>query len=232
MTEESKEVLKRVEEAKEALKKIKEASNNGNIENVSMSDWITAMGGTPLGLAFPEKENAVHNEEQSEGKSGDEELDIENMEFRYGRISDERCAEINSWRIPDPYRYGEKYDADGEYLVTNEDESILFFRAFSPTRDDREYYKDAYMLIYKNEYYYIYIDDGLPVGHYEERNGVQYWVDKIDFLHSEAIEKSQEKPTILKLLKRLYQRFRECVKRTRGPKPIYEFTFYYDGEEI
>ncbi len=218
------------EESKEALKRIKEALNNG--EHTSLSDWTTAMGGTPLGLAFPKEEKAVHNEEQSEGKSGDEELDIENMEFRYDRISDERCAEINSWRIPDPYGHGEKYDADGDYLVTNEDESILFIWAFMPRADEREYYKDAYMLIYKNEYYYIYIDDGLPVGHYEERNGVQYWVDKIDFLHSEAIEKSQEKSTILKLLKRVYQRFRECVKRTRGPKPIYEFTFYYNGEEI
>lgn len=45
MPEESKETLKRVEEAKAALKKIKEASDNGNMENVSMSDWITAMGG-------------------------------------------------------------------------------------------------------------------------------------------------------------------------------------------
>ena len=231
MTEESKELSKRIKESKEALKKIKDASNNGNMENVSMSDWITAMGGTPRGLAFPEEEKTAHKEEQSEGKVCDEEIDIENMEFRYGCISDERCAEINSWRIPDPYGYGKKYHADGDYLVTNEDESILFFRAFSPRADEIEYYKKAYMLIYKNEYYYIYISrEG--VGHYEERNEVQYWVDKIDFLYSEAIEKSQEKSTILKLLKRVYQRYRECFKRTRGPKPIYEFTFYYNGEEI
>ncbi len=219
------------EESKEALKKIKEASNNGNMENVSMSDWITAMGGASLGLAFPEEEKTVHKEGQSEGKVCDEEIDIENMEFRYGCISDERCAEINSWRIPDPYGYGKKYHADGDYLVTNEDESILFVWAFSPRADEMEYYKVSYMLIYKNEYYYIYIDAG-TVGHYEERSGVQYWVDKIDFLYSEAIEKSQEKPTILKLLKRVYQRYRECCKRTRGPQPIYEFTFYYNGEEI
>ena len=231
MTEESKELSKRIKESKEALKKIKDASNNGNMENVSMSDWITAMGGTPRGLAFPEEEKTAHKEEQSEGKVCDEEIDIENMEFRYGCISDERCAEINSWRIPDPYGHREKYNADGNYLVTNEDESILFFHAFSPRMDEIEYYNDAYMLIYKNEYYYIYISrEG--VGHYEERNEVQYWVDKIDFLYSEAIEKSQEKSTILKLLKRVYQRYRECFKRTRGPKPIYEFTFYYNGEEI
>ncbi len=231
MAEESKETLKRVEEAKEALKKIKEASDNGNMENVSMSDWITVMGGTPLGLAFPEREKTVHKEEQSEGKSVDEEPDIENMEFRYGCISDDKCAEINSWRIPDPYGYGKKYNASGNFLVTNEDESILFFIAFSPRADEIEYYNDAYMLIYKNEYYYIYIARGY-VGHYEERSGVQYWIDKIDFLYSEAIEKSQEKPTILRLLKRVYQRYRECCKRTRGPQPIYEFTFYYNGEEI
>lgn len=134
MPEESKETLKRVEESKAALKKIKEASDNGNMENVSMSDWITVMGGTPLGLAFPEREKTVHKEEQSEGKSVDEEPDIENMEFRYGCISDKRCAEINSWRIPDPYGYGKKYHADGDYLVTNEDESILFLEHFRQER--------------------------------------------------------------------------------------------------
>ena len=216
------------EESKEALKRIKESLNNNG--HTSMSDWITAMGGTPLGLAFPEEEKTVHNEKQSEGKSGDEELDIENMEFRYGRISDERCAEINSWRIPDPYGYGKKYNASGDFLVTNEDETILFCWAFIPRTDEIDHYKDSYVLIYKNEYYYIYAN-GID-GHYEERNGVQYWVEAIDFLYSEAIEKSQEKPIILKLLKRLYQRYEECFSQARGPKPIYEFTFYYNGEEI
>ncbi|MCM1081877.1 MAG: hypothetical protein NC393_01850 [Clostridium sp.] len=85
----------------------KEALNDGNVKNVSMSDWTTAMGGTPRGLAFSEEEKTDYNKEQSEEKECDEEIDIENMEFRYGCISDERCAEINSWRIPDPYRHGE-----------------------------------------------------------------------------------------------------------------------------
>lgn len=74
------------------------------------------------------------------------------MQLRYGFISDERCKEINSWKIRDPYGYGEFYTAEREDFVTNEDESILFCHAFMPrdTTTEKEIMKHIYILTKRN----------------------------------------------------------------------------------
>lgn len=60
------------------------------------------------------------------------------MEFEYRKISDERCKEIDSWEIHDPYGYGLVFTAEKEDFVTNKDESILFCHAFMPRHDDSD----------------------------------------------------------------------------------------------
>lgn len=42
------------------------------------------------------------------------------MELRYGFISDERCKEIDSGEIRDPYGYGKVYTAERDDFVANE----------------------------------------------------------------------------------------------------------------
>lgn len=73
------------------------------------------------------------------------------MELEYGEICEERCREIDSWEIHDPYGYGEVFTAERIKFVTNEDESILFYCAFMPTHDDYDRYYSIYLLIREKE---------------------------------------------------------------------------------
>lgn len=83
------------------------------------------------------------------------------MELKYGLISRERCDEIDSWEIKDPYGYGDKLSTHGNYWVYNEDESILFCHAFMPRHDDREKHHETYLYVNGKQTYFIHyvVDD-------------------------------------------------------------------------
>lgn len=152
------------------------------------------------------------------------------MELRYGFISDERCKEINSWKIRDPYGYGEIYTAEREYFVTNEDETILFCHAFMPRHDDREGNHETYLYINKDEYHFVnYFKFDF---HDEERAGEMYRIGKINILEKGFIENNFNKKEQLKILKELITKKEENAVRSKYFKRIYEFTFYYDGEKV
>lgn len=152
------------------------------------------------------------------------------MELRYGFISDERCKEINSWTIRDPYGYGEIYTAEREYFVTNEDETILFCHAFMPRHDDREGNHETYLYINKDEYHFVnYVQFDFRD---EERFGEMHRIGKINILENDFIQKTLNKDEVLKILKALIAKNVENSVCLPNFKRIYEFTFYYSGEEI
>lgn len=152
------------------------------------------------------------------------------MELRYGLISDERCKEIDSWEIRDPYGYGEIYSAERDYFVANEDESILFCHAFMPRHDDRERNKETFLYINQDEYHFVNYNNYNIYD--EERNGEIYRIETVKIYKSEFIDKSLNKKELLLILKELIIKKEEHSVRIPNFKRNYEFTFYYDGEEI
>lgn len=152
------------------------------------------------------------------------------MKLRYGFISDERCKEINSWKIKDPYGYGKVYTAERDDFVANEDESILFCHAFMPRHDDREGNHETYLYINKDEYHFVnYVQFDFRD---EERFGEMYRIGKINILENDFIRKTLNKDEVLKILKALIAKNVENSVCLPNFKRIYEFTFYYSGQEI
>lgn len=153
------------------------------------------------------------------------------MKFKYREISEERCKEIDSWEICDPYGYGNKLSTHGNYLVSDEDESILFCHAFMPRHDDREDKYEVFLFIDNSKYYFItygyesVIDE--QIGETRIRN------ENIMIKEEKFINESMNKIELLELLKILISKYEEnkCdLKIARGT--VYHFKFTYKGEEI
>lgn len=152
------------------------------------------------------------------------------MELRYGFISDERCKEIDSWKIRDPYGYGKIYTAERDYFVANEDETILFCHAFMPRHDDRERNHDTFLYINKEQYNFISYNN-YDI-HDEEREGEMYRIENVEIFKNNFIEDHSNKKEILALIKALIIKNEEhtiCSPRLRR---ICKITVYYDGEEV
>lgn len=153
------------------------------------------------------------------------------MKFKYREISEERCREIDSWKICDPYGYGNKLSTHGNYWVSDEDESILFCHAFMPRHDDRENKYEVFLFIDNSKYYFItygyeaVIDE--KMGETRIRN------ENIMITEEKFINESMNKKELLELLKILISKYEEnkCdLKIARETE--YRFKFTYNGEEI
>ncbi len=141
------------------------------------------------------------------------------MELKFGLISKERCDEVDSWRIRDPYGYREYFMAEREYFVTNEDETILFCHAFMPRHDDREGNHETYLYIYQNKYHFVnYVKFDF---HDEERDGAMYRVGKINVLKKDFIERNPNKKEELRILKELITKKEEHAVCSKYFKRIY-----------
>lgn len=151
------------------------------------------------------------------------------MELRYGFICDERCKEIDSWKIRDPYGYGKFYTAERDDFVANEDESILFCHAFMPRHDDREGNHETYLYINRDKFYFVnYIKFDF---HDEERDGEMYRIGKINILKKDFIQKAFNMDEVLNVLKALIAKNVENSVCLPNFKRIYEFAFYLMGKK-
>lgn len=152
------------------------------------------------------------------------------MEFKYGKISEKRCKEIDEMdiRCPYPYDGGQtKFTAEGEYFVYNEDESILFCTGFMPIPAEVYYCNDVYILFINNKYIYIYIYM-IRCGEHREEKGISYYHYYHEIRFYDDIEKMNNKGEILHLLKQMipieYKAFKDDV--------VYEVDLFYNGEEV
>ena len=159
------------------------------------------------------------------------------MEFEHREISEERCKEINSWKIHDPYPYSlpDEYDriftAEGNYFVTNEDESILFCHAFTPRHEVRNEFYDIHLFIKNKQYYFVRYKFKSII---DDRNGpIPIRKEEIVILEEKFIEESKEKKELFELLKALISKYEEEYCRLDIARITeYHFKFYYKGEEI
>lgn len=126
------------------------------------------------------------------------------MELRYGFISAERCKEIDSWRIRDPYGYREYFTAERVYFVANEDESFLFCHAFRARHDDISenafLYNDTYIFIKHHNYCLIHFDRQVNTD--EEYKYINIYIPQEQF-----IEQHTEKAAILMILKKMITKY-------------------------
>ncbi len=152
------------------------------------------------------------------------------MEFEYREISEERCKEIDSWEIHDPYGYGLVFTAEREDFVTNKDESILFCHAFMPTHDDSDKYE--YCLFIWNDEYNLMVYDFESVT--DDKSGlIQIRNEDIVILENEFIEKSENKKELLGILKAMISKYEEnCCRLAIARTWKYNFKFTYKGEII
>ena len=152
------------------------------------------------------------------------------MEFEYRLLSEERCKEIDSLNIMDPYGDGKRLSTRGFYWVSNADESILFFRAFSPRHDNLEGNRTAFLFFNRNEYHFIYYDL-IDVKDFVV-NELEYRYLNINILESEYIENCAEKHSLLFLLKELISVCEKNRIRSRNFCKEYVMEFEYKGEMI
>lgn len=159
-----------------------------------------------------------------------------NMEFEKREISEERCKEIESWKIQNPLTSGMKqvFTAKRHYFVTNKDESVLFCYAFMPRHDDRDgpnYEHDVFLLFINREYRFVrYTFKSIE----DDRSGsVPIRIESIIILEEEFIEKSEEKEELLELLKCLISKYEKEYSRLDEIREMgYHFRFYYKDEKI
>lgn len=153
------------------------------------------------------------------------------MEFEYRKISDERCKEIDSWEIHDPYGYGKIFTAEREEFVTNADESILFCLAFMPTHDDYDRYYPVYLLIRGQEYYFVRYDFESVV---DDKSGpIPVRNENIMIFEEKYIEESTNKKELLDVIKAVVSKYEEksCWLKIARERE-YRFEFTYKGEKI
>ena len=147
------------------------------------------------------------------------------MKLKYGLISKERCDEIDSWKIKDPYGYGDKLSTHGNYWVYNEDESILFCHAFMPRHDDRETNHETYLYVNGKQTYFInYIVDDVKT-----EDDDKEWFVTVTIMRCSAF--SIKDKNILSILKAVISVFIQKHRREM-PGETFVFKFFYDGEEI
>ena len=149
------------------------------------------------------------------------------MEFKYGKISEKRCKEIDEMdiRCPYPYDGGQtKFTAEREYFVYNEDESILFCLGFIPIPAEMYYCDKVYILFIEDDYYYIYI---YYVKDVETRVKDNYYHSLEEIVLNDDLDENRKK-YILSLLKQMipveYKAFKDDV--------VYEIDLQYNGEEV
>ena len=152
------------------------------------------------------------------------------MELEYRKISEERCKEIDSWEIRDPYGYGKIFTAEREDFVTNADESILFCHAFMPRHDDSDKYE--YFLFIRNDEYYLMVYDFASMTD-DETGPTLIRNEDIVILENEFIEKSENKKELLGILKAVISKYEEnCCRLPVARTWKYTFRFTYKGEKI
>jgi len=198
--------LENSKRAKKALEHIKKSLENG--KSTKASDWIPLFGaGGPPNSGY------------------------DGGKFRYGFISKKRCKEICKMKIGDPYSCSPYFDANREYFVANKDESLLFCHAFSPRHDMRDTHPyEIFLYIIENDFYYIKYEDHEVYD--EERNKIMYRIETINIFKNEFIDKRNDKEYVLSNLKAMISKNEENSVWLPNFKRVYEFTFYYDGEEI
>ena len=152
------------------------------------------------------------------------------MDFEYRLLSEERCKEIDSLNIMDPYGDGKRLSTRGFYWVSNADESILFFLAFSPRHDNLEGNRTAFLFFTRNEYHFI--DYKCIDVKDTESNGIEYRNMKIDILENAFIEQSTEKEHLLSLLKDVIGNYEKKHIRSKKFNKQFMFEFTYKGEII
>ena len=152
------------------------------------------------------------------------------MEFEYRLLSEERCKEIDSLNIMDPYGYGKLLYASKIPWITNNDETILFCCAFFPRHDDLEGHRISYLFFENNNYCFIDFK-GFDVND-TESNGIEYRNMKIDILENEFIERSAEKEHLLSLLKDVIGNYEKKHIRSKKFNKQFVIEFTYRGETI
>lgn len=148
------------------------------------------------------------------------------MEFEYRGISEERCKEINNWRIRDPYGYGKFFMAESTRFVTNKDESILFCRSFRPRHDDvgLGITQSTYLLVVNKSYYAIDYHVDNIIAHDDK-----HWHFIVSIMERDFIDENRNE--LLNMLKNVISIFLKKHRRER-PGEEFEYQFFYKGEEI
>ena len=108
--------------------------------------------------------------------------------------------------------------------MTNEDESILFCRAFMSRHDDREGNYESYLFIVGENYNIVNytVEDITKI---DEKN----WIFNICILENEFISKCDNE--VIKTLKKVIPVFIKKFRREM-PGEHFKYHFYYKGKEV
>ena len=147
------------------------------------------------------------------------------MEYEYREISEERCQEIDSWKIQD-MRHDRIFTAEKKYFVTNADETNMFCCAFIPKfyEMDEGEGQCAYLLIIDKSYYIINynVEDIIT---YDDTH--QLFI--INIMEKDYINENRNR--ILNILKKVIPVYMK-KSRMEMPNENFGYKFFYKGEEI
>lgn len=152
------------------------------------------------------------------------------MRFEKRFISHARCEEINRMNIVCPWdKTVFKMNEEGCKYLTNEDESIIYGRAFMPYAQDRgatspEIYRDYFFLVVNDEYFLhtLYTIDITE----DESGDVMKVSERCELPDDEKINARDDKDTIIGLIN-----FLNFHQFYHDPKMIAKQTLIYNGTE-
>ena len=148
------------------------------------------------------------------------------MEFEKRFISHERCEEINAMNITCPWdKTVFKMKEEGCKYLTNEDESIIYGRAFMPyAQDDGEDRRDYFFLVIENEYF-LHTLYTLSVTE-DETGDILKVHETMELPNDEKINQRSDKDTIVELIN-----FLNFHQYFHSPYMKAEQTVIYNGTE-
>lgn len=140
--------------------------------------FSTIVTGIIIGICvWLDKINKVKKASESNVHPANEPPKQYNMDFEYRQISAERCGEINSMRIRDLSASEDDtvFCADGKNFVTNQDESILFYRLFLSEDTGDENRKAVFLCIRDRESHSLTVEFKGSNIIWEDENLLNIW---------------------------------------------------------
>ena len=167
---------------------------------------------------------------------------LRNLELKIGRLSSERCNEIDAMKIKNPY-YPSSYFLPGEYYKAKRDGSYIYAldghiaytwaRVFGPKqvifRESDKTYDSLYLLFIDNEYFEL-IFEFISQEHYiDETNNKEIYRYKYILKKNASLTKRADKRELIYLIGKLQCGF-ENIEKNKN-RIFFEIDIVYEGEE-
>lgn len=149
------------------------------------------------------------------------------MEFEYRKLSEKRAGEIDASGVKD--NNGRNLDINSSRSVTTEDETVVFQQIYFAKNYNVENEKDAFILVYKNNYYIVYARSTIR-GVAKDGGQHRYYTYNVSSIIKELGNEELTLKQILSILKQVLYVISDFSLRPRPENKTF-IELLYNGEE-